>query len=292
MKLKRVLGVSFFLVSALALTNCASHSVGDTTSEDQVVLTAHPFMAPTLREVAYVHSALTEGEATFNSIMQQERASAAFIDEVDRFYALMLKANESIDTFDKELDEILDNAANGSHGEPLESPTYRRIVKMWQLHDRMKAEIVDVFKHLLAAGSNQDSESGIRSKANHVLNNFDSYLAKWISSDLSRKLELHELLQEMLDAKAEYAAASNTNSGSGIFRGAFGWGETRLEKAVAGAGKTESEVAEELHNLFEKHRNSPPKALSDVEQQRKSVFEARIEQVHHRKSQRRNLCCK
>ncbi len=156
-------------------------------------------------------------EIKFTEMMQSPQASKLFIAHVDKVFDLLIEINSDINKFDKELDLKLANKKANPKAkieEPLKSPTYARLWKMWQIKDKYTDEVAWHYSELLKYKNNPNLNPEDAAKVQVVHANFEKYLA---STRDAQRVELQPLMQELSEISTQFTQEKPAYSNS-IFK--------------------------------------------------------------------------
>lgn len=177
---------SFLLAGAFILNGCSSTQKPN--------LAADPSKSA-IRSVASTEESLME--ENFQTIIQNPQAERLMIAYADKLFDLLIEINRGIVAFDQELDmKLATKKANPSIEleEPLQSKTYARLWKMWQIRDKYTAEISWFYLRLLQMRTDTHLPASERQRIRGIHKAVGRYLKA--TQDVQR-VELQPLMQEL-----------------------------------------------------------------------------------------------
>ncbi|MGE0634420.1 MAG: polysaccharide deacetylase family protein [Pseudobdellovibrionaceae bacterium] len=147
-----------------------------------------------------------ENERKFQEIMRATHPDREMIDEADKLFTLLVEINNKIAAFSKALDVQIDVKEKNPKTiiqEPVTSPAYRTLLKMWQLRDRYENEIAWFYSRLVQMRLDPSSSDEEKEKARTVMQNTQSYLKH--TQDLQAQ-EFQPLIKKLEEARKEVVA--------------------------------------------------------------------------------------
>lgn len=161
----------------------------------------------TLEPSAYVTRDVAEAsenvalESKFHSIMESLAPDQKMIEHADTLFTLLMEMNKGIKAFSDELDAKLavkKKEPSAQIEEPLASPTYHRLLKMWQLRDRYEDEIAWFYMRLIQMRLDSSLNKEETNIAKKVLQNTQTYLRN--TRDLER-IEFQPLMKKLEETR-------------------------------------------------------------------------------------------
>lgn len=158
------------------------------------------------RQVAEVsqHQAL---EAEFQTILNSPNANELAIQKMDKLFALLLKANGFVDKFSAELDaKVAYKKKNPTAVMPelAQSPSYRSLLKSWNLKERYSHEIEYLYTRALEVRTDLATSEADKQKTRSLLKAVTTY-AK--TSQNLKRVEFQPLLASLGEIYKKQALA-------------------------------------------------------------------------------------
>ncbi len=145
-----------------------------------------------------------EMDAVLNIIFKSANPGKEAIQQYDKLFVLLLKANQFIAEFEKDLDTKLAfkrKNPGSSIEEPLHSDSYRQLLKVWNLKKRYSHQIEYLYSRCLEIRSDTNLSDNQRKVAALVIKDVTAYLET--SRDLQR-IELQPIMTSLNQIHSEF----------------------------------------------------------------------------------------
>lgn len=242
--------------------------------------TSHPMGA---RELASVRDQIMEDR--FQAMIQSPEAEKYLTAYADRLFDLLIEINRNIFIFDQELDEslkILKNNPQAELPEPLQSATYQKLWKMWQLKDRYTAEIAWFYLRILQTRTDSNISREERMRVRTIHRNLEKHLLN--SQDVER-VELQPLMKELAEVYKvfvedykERRRAQMQGSGQSSSNSQDPQDLVEVAENQMGFSKALFGTEEDLKKYIQARRISPMATKTEASERRRRLFLKTLDQ--------------
>ncbi len=197
------MNIKYFVIVSILLSSCAGNRAVDSIQNEsnKMALLNHS----TISNDRNPSSSSEEDnfKNSFNILISSKEPEREFLAYLDRLTNIFLRAEATLDDFDKELDESVANA-NGRYLE--NSKYYKKMIVMWGISHRLQDKIIYQYLALTDVAYDKKASSSQRKLAKNILHSFKKKLD---SKEPLLKVSFHELKVDIAKALKERRIISN-----------------------------------------------------------------------------------